>query len=145
LETSVFRILASVLTSLSLLTSLTEARKMEPRVHRAIRLMTADLRRQTSLDEAARSVNLSASRLRHLFKHEIGVSPARFLKAQRMQKAEKLLETTFLSVKEVMLKVGFKHRGHFVRGFKKVYGLSPSQYRLQYLEAQQMEVKESNN
>lgn len=110
---------------------------MEPRIHRAIRLMTVDLRREMSLDELARSLNLSASRLRHLFKDETGLSPVQYLKAQRMERAKELLETTFLSVKEVMLQVGVKDKSHFIRGFKKVYGLSPSQYRTRYLMAKQ--------
>lgn len=53
--------------------------------------------------------------------------------------AKTLLEGTFLNVKEVMFNVGFKHRGHFVKGFKKLYGLSPLQYRTQFLEAKQTE------
>jgi AraC family transcriptional regulator of arabinose operon len=110
---------------------------MEPRIYRAIRLMTADLRLEISLDELAQSLNLSASRLRHLFKHELGLSPVQYLKAQRMQKARELLETTFINVKEVMLQVGVKDASHFIRGFKKAFGLSPSQYRIQYLIAEQ--------
>jgi len=110
---------------------------MEPRIHQAMRLMTADLRREIQFDELARSVNLSASRLRHLFKDETGISPVQYLKAQRMQKARTLLETTFLNLKEVMHQAGFTDRSHFVRDFKKAYGLPPLQYRNQHLLAQQ--------
>ena len=110
---------------------------MEPRIHQAMRLMTADLRREIQFDELARSVNLSASRLRHLFKDETGISPVQYLKAQRMQKARTLLETTFLNLKEVMHQAGFTDRSHFVRDFKKAYGLPPLQYRNQHLMAKQ--------
>ena len=113
---------------------------MEPRIHRAIRLMTVDLGREVSLNELAQSLNLSASRLRHLFKDETGVSPLQYLKLQRMQRAKELLEATFLNVKEVMLKVGVKDKSSFVRDFKKVYGLSPSRYRSQYLIARQKRI-----
>lgn len=121
---------------ISLSLSGTETKKMEPRIQRAIRLMTADLRRDVPLDKLAQSVNLSESRLRHLFKAETGVSPVQYLKTQRMLKARRLLETTFLNVKEVMLKVGAKDTSHFIRDFKKTFGLSPSQYRDKYLRAQ---------
>jgi AraC family transcriptional regulator, arabinose operon regulatory protein len=110
---------------------------MEPRIYRAIRLMTDNLCREISLDELAQSLNLSASRLRHLFKDETGLSPVQYLKAQRMQKAKTLLETTFLNLKEVMYQVGFTDRSHFVRDFKKAYGLAPLQYRNQHLIAKQ--------
>jgi AraC-like DNA-binding protein len=104
--------------------------------------MTVDLRHEVSLGELAQSFNLSASRLRHLFKAETGVSPVQYLQAQRMQKARELLETTFLNVKEVMLEVGVKDKSHFIKGFKKAYGLTPSQYRTQYLIAKQKTVSD---
>jgi AraC family transcriptional regulator, arabinose operon regulatory protein len=110
---------------------------MEPRIHKAICLMTVDLGREVSLNELAQALNLSASRLRHLFKYETGVSPLQYLKLQRMQRAKELLEATFLNVKEVMLQVGVKDKSSFVRDFKKLYGLSPSRYRVQYLIAKQ--------
>lgn len=111
---------------------------MEPRIYKVIRLMTADPSRELSLDELARSVNLSKSRLRHLFKREMGVSPLRYFKEQKMRKAKELLESTFLNVKEVMLKVGIKDRRHFARDFKKAYGLPPARHRSEYLLAKQV-------
>jgi AraC family transcriptional regulator of arabinose operon len=105
---------------------------MEQRIQRVITLMTEDLRSEILLDEIAQSVNLSASRLRHLFKDETGISPTQYLKVQRMLKAKELLETTFLNVKEVMLRVGVKDKSQFVRDFKKAYGLSPAQYRARH-------------
>jgi AraC family transcriptional regulator of arabinose operon len=116
--------------------------KLEPRIQRAIRLMTVDLRRDVSLKELAQSLNLSESRLRHLFKEETGVSPVQYLKAQRMQKARKLLENTFLNVKEVMLKVGVKDKSHFIRDFKKAFGLSPSQYRARHLNTERKSISD---
>jgi AraC family transcriptional regulator of arabinose operon len=113
---------------------------MEPRVHRAIRLMTTDLRREVSIEEIARSLNLSASRLRHLFRAETGLSPLQYLRAQRMKKAVELLETTFLNVKEVMLKVGINDQSHFNRDFKKAFGYSPSQYRVQHLLTKEQKI-----
>ena len=106
---------------------------MEPRIRNIILLMTVDLRRELQLDELAHSLNLSESRLRHLFKKEMGISPVQYLKKQRMLKAKELLEKTYLSVKEVMLRVGISDQSHFVKDFKKVYGLSPAKYRGQCL------------
>lgn len=116
---------------------------MDPRIHRAIRLMTADLSHDIEIDELARSLNLSTSRLRHLFKDQTGTSPKQYIKAQRMQKAQELLQTTFLNVKEVMLKVGVTDKCHFIRDFKKKFGLPPSQYRAQYLKTERKRIADS--
>lgn len=108
---------------------------MEPRVLRVIRLLTDDLSREPQLIKLAQAVNLSPSRLRHLFKDETGSSLTQYLRAQRMVKAKELLEDTFLNIKEIMLRVGVKDKSHFVRAFKEVYGLSPFQYRSQFKSA----------
>ena len=116
--------------------------KMEPRIHAAIHLMTADLRRKLQFSEIAHSLNLSESRLRHLFKDETGASPAQYLKAQKLRRAAHLLKTTFLSLKEVMHKTGFADRSHFVRDFKKAYGIPPLKYRNQNLIAKQKKMSQ---
>jgi AraC family transcriptional regulator of arabinose operon len=48
-----------------------------------------------------------------------------------MQAAKELLETTFLSIKEIVALVGFNDESHFVRNFKKLYGVTPSEHRAQ--------------
>ena len=102
---------------------------MDQRVERVITLMKRDLRSEFPLSKMARSVNLSPTRLCSLFKAETGSPPARYLRSMRMRDAENLLTTTFLSVKEVMARVGFTDESHFVRDFKRINGLTPSQYR----------------
>jgi AraC-like DNA-binding protein len=46
-----------------------------------------------------------------------------------MREASKPLTFTNLSVKEVGAAVGFLDISHFVRGFKKRYGVTPSNFR----------------
>lgn len=109
---------------------------MEQRIRAVIALMEGQLHRDLTLEEMARHVNLSPSYLRHLFKEETGTSPARFLKALRLEKAKALIEGTFLSLKQIMDKVGIKDRRHFAKDFKKAYGLAPAIYRKRYREAE---------
>jgi AraC family transcriptional regulator, arabinose operon regulatory protein len=74
-------------------------------------------------------VNLSPSRFRHLFKQETGTSPVQYLKEYRLRKAEKMLRTTFLSVKQVLKHVGLGSNAHFVHDFRKKHGMTPTEYR----------------
>lgn len=105
----------------------------EPRILQVIALIAQELQRKITTVEMAQSVNLSPSRLRHLFRDKMGVSLRQYLKEQRLSKARQLLETTFLNVQEIMLRVGVKDKSHFARDFKKAYGLSPLKYRTQFL------------
>ena len=106
---------------------------MSPKVEAIIKLMRANLCRDLPLKELAARVKLSPSYLCFLFKRQTGQSPSRYLKDLRMQQARELLETTLLTVKEITAKVGLKDESHFMRDFKRVYGLTPSQYRTHYL------------
>jgi transcriptional regulator GlxA family with amidase domain len=88
-----------------------------------------DIRERLSVDTMARMVNLSPSHLAHLFKQETQVSIQHFRRQARMQHAKRLLETSFLSVKQVMLTSGFRDASHFVRDFRRQFGKTPSQCR----------------
>jgi AraC-like DNA-binding protein len=95
-------------------------------------MMQDDVRGELSLAEFAQSVNLSVWRLCHIFKSDVGMPPIRYLRLLRMERAKNLLESSFLSVKEIAFKVGLNDESHFVRDFKSTYGLSPALYRSQF-------------
>ena len=102
---------------------------MDRRVQIIIALMETEFHREILLGEMARSVNLSPSRFHNLFKTETGTPPYQYLKSLRLARARELLETTFLSVKQVMASAGLNNKSHFVKDFKKTYGMTPTQYR----------------
>ena len=102
---------------------------MSERVKRVIEMMQGDPSKNFTLGKMAESVNLSAPYFCYLFKTVTGVPPAKYLKTLRMRHAATLLTTTFLSVKEVVRRVGLADESHFVRDFKRLYGRTPSEYR----------------
>lgn len=106
---------------------------MDPRVLRVIDYIEANPGKKLALGELALTMNLSASRLRHLFTNQMGVSPKQYQMTIRMEHAKHLIESTFLNVKEVMAKVGVSDESHFVRDFERAYGLTPGRYRERYL------------
>jgi AraC family transcriptional regulator, arabinose operon regulatory protein len=103
---------------------------MDRRVKRVIILMEQGFDQPLSVADLAKAVNLSPGRLCHIFKSETNVALLQYLRALRMEQAKKLLQTTFLSVKEVMMEVGVRDESHFVRDFESAYGVSPARFRL---------------
>lgn len=79
--------------------------------------------------ELARFVNLSSSRLGHLFKLQVGIDLNSFVWNARLEKAGKLLQETELSVKEIAAMVGYRHASSFDRGFEKKFGATPANFR----------------
>ena len=102
---------------------------MDRRIELVISKIETELAHPWETAELAALVNLSASRFRHLFKEETGQTTSQYLRDVRLQRAELLLRTTFLSIKEVMSEAGLPSRSHFVQYFKRKYGLTPTAYR----------------
>ena len=102
---------------------------MLPIVKKLLDYITSNLDRQVTLDDLAQSARLSRSRVSYLFRTQTGLSPLQYIKRLRMEKARELLETTSLSVKQIRARVAMRDRSHFVREFKKTYGVTPSQCR----------------
>jgi AraC-like DNA-binding protein len=105
---------------------------LDKRVEKIIQMMREDVRGELSLAEFAQSVNLSVWRLCHIFKSDVGMPPIRYLRQLRMERAKDLLESSFLSVKEIAFQVGLNDESHFVRDFKSTYGYSPALYRSKF-------------
>ncbi len=106
--------------------------------------MRDDVRGELSLGEFAQSVNLSVWRLCHIFKSDVGMPPIRFLRQLRMERARDLLESSFLSVKEIAFQVGLTDESHFVRDFKATYGYSPALYRSRFKNKEDNEHQGNN-
>ena len=102
---------------------------MDRRIELIISKIKKDTTASWDLSTLAVMVNLSPSRFRHLFKQETGTTPAQYLKDFRLTKAEKMLRTTFLSIKQILKQVGIASNAHFVHDFRRKYGSTPTAYR----------------
>jgi AraC family transcriptional regulator len=81
-----------------------------------------------SLSEMAAVAGLSVTHFSHLFKNSVGQSPHQFVLQQRVQYAKELLVSWDLRMIDLALACGFKTQQHFARIFRKVCGLSPTEY-----------------
>ena len=109
---------------------------LDARVKTALIVIRNEGYSKKSVDRAAALVNLSATRLTHLFKEKVGMSPRGYDKHLRLSKAENLIKTTYLRIKEIEAKCGFKDSSRFARQFKKAFGLTPTECRAHALANQ---------
>jgi len=75
-------------------------------------------------------VNYSRSYFSRLFKMKTGVSIPEYINNVRIKRAKLLLKSTDLSINEVARSVGFDDSFYFSKIFKKITGLSPTDYKM---------------
>ena len=107
------------------------ASTLDPRVREVMRLIDEEFGRSWSMDELAARVELSPSRLRHLFSECLSVSVTEYLMQRRLQEAARCLLTSSENIRQIAYRVGFKSLSlrDFRRAFRARFGVSPIEYR----------------
>ncbi|MDD6072152.1 MAG: AraC family transcriptional regulator [Clostridiales bacterium] len=82
-----------------------------------------------SIEEYAKTHNMSTSWFIRNFKQYTGSTPMQYILSIRIYNAESLLKSNLYNVTEIARIVGYDNPLYFSRIFKKVKGLSPSEYR----------------
>ena len=85
-------------------------------------------------EHLAEEFHLSGQYISQLFKSEIGVNFLSYLTSIRMEKAKQLLLSTALPIAEISAQSGYGDYRVFTKVFKKSEGVTPSQYRRDFLE-----------
>jgi AraC-like DNA-binding protein len=82
-----------------------------------------------SIDELAKFINLSPFYLMRVFQRELGIAPYGYLLNVRLMKAKEAL-TGIKTIAEVAVENGFYDQSHFTKSFKRVFGVTPGQYKV---------------
>lgn len=100
----------------------------DTRILDVIQFIHHHLEDELSVDALARFACLSSSRLAHLFRNEVGISPLQYIDLQRVEKAKQLLVRTRLPIGQIAGSVGMDSI-YFSQRFKLHTGISPREYR----------------
>lgn len=111
-----------------------ESDREETPIRAITRYMQEHLAEEISLSVLAEEFHLNAQYISQLFKSKIGVGFLAYLTNIRMEHAKKLLLTTPLSIAEVSEQSGYGDYRVFTKTFKRSEGITPSQYRRDFLE-----------
>lgn len=89
--------------------------------------------RQWSVETIASKMNMSVQTFRRRLMSAAGESPKAFISAIQMEKAGKLLiDQPDMPIVDVAFKCGFDEASSFTHTFKRIYGMTPSQFREQH-------------
>ena len=88
-----------------------------------------NLRRDLPLPVIARQASMSTRTLSRRFREQVGTTPALWVSRARVRHAQRLLETTDLTVEQVTAEVGFGSSAVLREHFGQIMGTSPQAYR----------------
>lgn len=103
--------------------------RMSPLIIKACTIIHENISQEISLEELARRVEISPFYFSKLFKEETGENFIDYITMARMQTAKDLLRDHTLSIKEISASSGYSDPNYFSKLFKKIMGLTPTEYR----------------
>lgn len=106
------------------------------RIYHAQEILQSRLEQPPGFLELAKQVGVSDRTLRRGFQDLFGTTVVGYLTQQRMQQAEQRLRAGNCTVAEVANQVGYAHLGRFSAGFKRQFGITPSQCLAGKIQAQ---------
>lgn len=96
---------------------------------RVVEMVKARLAEPIELEDMAEAAGLSPDRFRHAFKVSFGITPHRYLMAERIKLAQDLLAKSDDPLADVALASGFGSQAHFTTVFRDFVGITPGAYR----------------
>jgi transcriptional regulator GlxA family with amidase domain len=91
----------------------------------AVRLIEDSVEAPLATEEVARRVNISTRQLERLFRRHLGISPAAFAAATRLDRARALLRQTAMPITDIGLACGFASASHFSTAYRGRFGHAP--------------------
>lgn len=101
----------------------------EKRLKDMLSFIHSNYQRELSVDEIARSANISKTECFRCFKSMIDKKPVTYLNEFRLRHAVNLLMTTDMQITEICFSCGFNHISYFGKLFRQFYGMTPKQFR----------------
>ncbi len=107
-----------------------DAKKMS-QLKPAIEYMQYHYDQPLTLADISKAAHLSASRLAHLFREQMGITLIDYLTNVRINHAKRMLLTTESNCTHICYEVGYNNQSYFTRVFKQITGMTPRDFRSQ--------------
>ena len=103
--------------------------KNKQKVQEAIQYIQANYNKDLNMAMVSNYISMNYSLFSVIFKKYTGNNFINYLKELRMREAKHLLANTDKKVNEISMLVGYENEKHFMKTFKALYAVSPSEYR----------------
>lgn len=128
LKADVLLCLASEIVKLTRMVKKSKTRpEHSPHVRRCVCHINENLGKKISVSDLADLCGISPDYLSQIFKEEMGEALSLFIIRKKLEAAKNMIAQK-MSSREVALALGFSSQSHFITAFKKLYGMTPSQY-----------------
>ncbi|MBQ5612698.1 MAG: helix-turn-helix transcriptional regulator [Clostridia bacterium] len=107
-----------------------------------LRYVRSHIDASLSLPELSQRFRTNRTTLTRCIKALTGLTPAQYILEERLNQSRPDLLFTGLSIEEIALKYGFSGENYYIRAFRKRFGKSPLQYRLEGRAARPTYAKE---
>jgi two-component system response regulator YesN len=98
-------------------------------IPKVLEYLNNNYHKEINLADAARYVNLSYHYFSKIFKDEAGKNFSDYLTELRIEKSMRFLKDHKISIKEVCFKIGYNDPNYYCKIFKKITGMTPTEYR----------------
>ncbi len=102
---------------------------MDDRMKEVVNYIHSHINDTIDVDALSQVACVTKPYLTRLFQRHFNTSPLQYINQKKVEKAQLLLLTDNMSVKELAYSLGFNDHSYFIRMFRKMSGRTPNQYR----------------
>ena len=99
------------------------------RVRQARDYVLAHIGEMITTEQLAKELGMNRTYLCKLFAEETGLTVGRYVTRVKMEEAKRIMDITPKTIAEIAEYVGFSSQSYFQKVFKKLYGITPGEYR----------------
>jgi AraC-like DNA-binding protein len=104
----------------------------DARINKSLQYVHEHINQEISLSALAEIACVSDDHFIRLFKKEMSITPIKYIRAKKIEKAQLLLLTTGAPIKNIAMELSMDNISYFNRLFRAYTGKTPLEYRMEY-------------
>lgn len=100
----------------------------------AIQYVEKNIKKNITLEEVAKNINITPHYLSKIFKKEVGINFVTYVTDRKIDLAKEMLADKNIPIVNISISLAFNQPNYFSKVFKKKVGVTPSKYREQCIK-----------